>query len=208
MRPVSLTERLIQRIHLKEEVAASPTSQHQLDHRFYRDFVVLNGLGMRKLVISLMLSCLDELQDALARGPSLEPGESGDLRFKTTSLATLTVKVQWLLFEYGMGLLVFDPEGKRVYCKRTGYRSRGHMHEVVHRKVNEQEELIFDILEGLSSSLGRCDFFERLKKYSSQKTLTRPRNRKRVHKQQLELGLHAIWPRGYRPKSSRKTQHD
>ncbi len=208
MRPASLTERLIQRIQLKEEVAASPTSQHQLDHRFYRDFVVLNGLGMRKLVISLMLSCLDELQDALARGPSLEPGESGDLRFKTTSLATLTVKVQWLLFEYGMGLLVFDPEGKRVYCKLTGYRSRGHMHEVVHRKVNEQEELIFDILEGLSSSLGRCDFFERLKKYSSQKTLRKSSDDKLVNKQQLELRLPVIWPRGYRPKPARKVQND
>ena len=208
MRPVSLTERLIQRIHLKEEVAASPTSQHHLDHRFYCDFVVLKGLGMRKLVISLMLSCLDELQDALARGPSLEPRESGDLRFKTTDLATLTVKIQWLLFEYGMGLLVFDAEGERVYCERTGYLSRGHMHEVIHRKVNEQEELIFDILQGLSASLDRCDFFERLKKYSSQKTLRKPSNGKLVHKQQLELSLPAIWPRGYRPKSSRKAQDD
>ena len=82
------------------------------------------------------------------------------------------------------------------------------MHKVIHRKVNEQEELIFDILHGLSSSLGRCDFFERLKKYSSQKTLRKPSNGKLVHKQQLELSLPAIWPRGYRPKSSRKAQDD
>ena len=155
-----------------------------------------------------MLSCIDELKDALASGPGREPGESGDLRFKTTDLATLTVKIQWLLFEYGMGILVFDTEGKRVYCNRTGYLSRGHMHDVVHRKVMEQEELIFDILQGLSASLGKCDFFQRLKKYSSQKTLRKPSDDKLVNKQQLELRLPVIWPRGYRPKPARKVQDD
>ena len=185
MRPVSLTENLIQRIHLKEEVAASPSSQHHLDHQFYRDFVVLKGLGMRKLVISLMLSSIDELQDTLASGPRLEPGESADLRWKTTDLATLTVKIQWMLFEYGMGVLVFDESGKRTYCKRTGYLSKGHMHEVIHRKVKVQEELISDILYGLSGSRGRREFFERLKKYFSQKTLSK--TYKRSNNRQLEL---------------------
>ena len=188
MKQFSLAEKLGRRIRHRERVAAQSSNTRELRHEHYHGFLKLRAAPLRALIVRLMLGSVDALRESAQNPKHHRPKPVGE-RCDPDHINILAVEIQWLLFEYGVGVLVADQHGRTQYCARTGYIPGDAVNVLIHRRSLGCDRMIRNLLDDLTRASNRCDFLVKLKKYYAPKPFKWRSKKHKLSDEQLRLPL-------------------
>ncbi len=188
MKQFSLAEKLRRKIRHRERVAAQSSNSRELRHEHYHDFLKLRAAPLRALIVRLMLGSVDELRKSVQNPNHHRPKPVGK-RCDPDHINILAVEIQWLLFEYGVGVLATDQHGRAQYCTRTGYIPGDAINLMIYNRCFGCDQMIRNLIDDLIRSSNRCDFLVKLKKYYAPKPVKWRSRKNKLSDEQLRLPL-------------------
>ena len=90
-------------------------------------------------------------------------------RFEKDHINILAVEIQWLLFEYGVGVLATDQHGRAQYCTRTGYIPGDAINIMIYNRCLGCDQMIRNLIDDLTHASNRCAFLFRLHRHLNPK---------------------------------------
>ncbi len=186
MKQFSLAEKLGRKIRHRERVAAQSSNSRELRHEHYHDFLKLRAAPLRALIVRLMLGSVDALRESVQNPKHHRPKPVGK-RCDPDHINILAVEIQWLLFEYGVGVLATDQHGRAQYCTRTGYIPGDAINLMIYNRCLGCGQMIRNLIDDLTRCSDRCDFLVRLKKHYAPKPVKGRSRKQESSDEQLRL---------------------
>ncbi|SVD54423.1 uncharacterized protein METZ01_LOCUS407277, partial [marine metagenome] len=159
----SLAEKLGKRIRHRERVAAQSSNTRELRHEHYHNFLKLRADSLRALIVRLMLGSVEALRAATENTDHQRSKPVGK-RCDPDHINILTIEIQWLLFEYGVGVLATDQHGRVLYCARTGYIPGDAINLMIYNRCLGCDQMIRNLIDDLTRA-SRCAFLVRLHRH-------------------------------------------
>ena len=168
MKQFSLAEELNQKLRRYESRGTVSKNLHYVNHQFYRDFLTLSSTELRRLIVRLMLGSQLRLSGTLELGDCYKIKPESN-RWESKEITLLAEQIRTLIFEYGVGILVFDPEGNTHKCRRTGYIAGKETILMIHNRSKAYHQMIRNLLDNLMKCRNRFELVEKLGEYEALK---------------------------------------
>ena len=186
MKQFSLAEKLNRKLRQSEHVGEGSKNLHFVTHQFYNDFLTLSSAELRQLIVRLMLGSQLRLSATLELGDCYKIDPESN-RWESKPITLLSEQIRTLVFEYGVGILVFDHKGNTHSCRRTGYIAGKETVLTVHNRSKACHQMIRNLLDDLVRASNRCDFQVKLKKHYAPKPVKGRSGKRREDGEQLLL---------------------
>jgi len=168
MKQFSLAEKLNRKLRRYESRGSVSKNLHYVNHQFYRDFLTLSSTELRRLIVRLMLGSQLRLSGTLELGDCYKVKPESN-RWESKEITLLAEQIRTLIFEYGVGILVFDHEGNTHRCRRTGYIAGKETILMIHNRSKAYHQMIRNLLDNLMKCRNKFELVGKLKLYESPK---------------------------------------